>query len=98
MAALMPSHRDRAGVDAPPDLQEWIMRYEGYPNIPWAEWDKAVGSTEGGLRSLGPRLRAADIRTTKLPPKQKDPFYNSPEFAHWRAMVLAVEPQQVVLG
>ena len=41
------------------------------------------------LRSLGPRLRAADIRTTKLPPKQKDAFYNSPEFQHWRSMVLA---------
>jgi 5-methylcytosine-specific restriction enzyme A len=41
------------------------------------------------LRSLAPLVRALDTRTTRLPPKQKDPFYNSPEFAHWRAMVLA---------
>jgi hypothetical protein len=28
----------------PPDLQEWVARYGGYPNIPWAEWDQAVAA------------------------------------------------------
>ena len=26
----------------PPDLQEWVERYGGYWNIPWAEWDAAM--------------------------------------------------------
>ena len=25
----------------PPDLQEWVRRYGGYNNIPWADWDRA---------------------------------------------------------
>jgi len=29
-------------IDPPPDLQEWICRYGGYPNIPWDQWDRAV--------------------------------------------------------
>jgi len=27
--------------DSPPNLQEWVARYGGYANIPWAEWDRA---------------------------------------------------------
>jgi hypothetical protein len=26
----------------PPDLQEWIVKYDGYTKIPWAEWDAAI--------------------------------------------------------
>jgi len=40
------------------------------------------------LRSLAPRLRHADTRTTKLPPKQKDPIYNTAEFQAWKVLVL----------
>jgi 5-methylcytosine-specific restriction enzyme A len=40
------------------------------------------------LRSLAPKVRAMDVSTTKLPPKQKDPIYNSPEFIAWRSIVL----------
>lgn len=25
-----------------PDLQEWVARYGGYPNIPWDKWDAAI--------------------------------------------------------
>jgi 5-methylcytosine-specific restriction protein A len=50
------------------------------------------------LRSLGPLVRKADLRTTKPPPspvspqqrfKRADPFYASPEFRAWRAKVVA---------
>src|SRR5262245_65989887 len=41
------------------------------------------------LRTLGPRVRLVDTSTTKLPPKQKAPVYNSPEFRAWRAQVVA---------
>jgi 5-methylcytosine-specific restriction protein A len=40
------------------------------------------------LRSLGPMVRTIDTRTTPLPPKQKDPVYNTPEFRAWRAVVV----------
>jgi 5-methylcytosine-specific restriction protein A len=40
------------------------------------------------LRSLAGLVRQADTRTTRLPPKQVDPFYTSHEYQHWRAMVL----------
>jgi hypothetical protein len=32
------------------------------------------------LRNLKPKVRTTDINTTRLPPKVKDPVYNSPEF------------------
>lgn len=41
------------------------------------------------LRSLPFLLAQSDTRTTRLPPKIKDPIYNSPEFRSWRTMVLA---------
>jgi len=41
------------------------------------------------LRSLGPMVRPTDTRTTPLPPKQKDPVYNTPEFRAWRAAVVS---------
>jgi 5-methylcytosine-specific restriction protein A len=40
------------------------------------------------LRTLTPRIRTLDTRTTRLPSKQKDPIYNTPEFAAWRAQVV----------
>jgi len=33
-------------------------------------------------------VRTIDTRTTPLPPKQKDPVYNTPEFRAWRAVVV----------
>jgi 5-methylcytosine-specific restriction protein A len=40
------------------------------------------------LQSLAPRLRSFDTRTTKPPPRQMNPIYNTPEFQDWRAMVV----------
>jgi len=41
------------------------------------------------LRTLGPLVRALDTRTAKLPPRQRDPFYETPEFRAWRTQVVA---------
>jgi len=43
---------------------------------------------KGRLRKLAPMVRSVDTRTTPLPPKVKDPVYNSPEFMAWRILVL----------
>lgn len=40
------------------------------------------------LRTLGPRVRAVDTSTVRLPPKQLDQRYNTPEFRWWRAEVV----------
>src|SRR5260370_1441836 len=32
--------------DSPPNLQEWVARYGGYPHIPRGEWDPADGAEE----------------------------------------------------
>lgn len=40
------------------------------------------------LRTIAPMIRAIDARTTKLPPKQPDAFYTTPEFRWWRAEVM----------
>jgi 5-methylcytosine-specific restriction enzyme A len=40
------------------------------------------------LRTLGPLLRAFDTRTTRPPPRQIDPVYNTSEFQTWRARVV----------
>ena len=39
------------------------------------------------LRTLAPRLRNAEP-SVRLPPKVKDPIYNTPEFQVWRAQVV----------
>ena len=41
------------------------------------------------LRTLTPLVRALDTRTSKLPPRQMDPIYSTPEFQAWRAQVVA---------
>ena len=41
------------------------------------------------LRSLSPLVRTLDTRTTRLPPRQIDPVYSTPEFQRWRAHVVA---------
>lgn len=41
------------------------------------------------LRTLTPLVRALDTRTSKLPPRQMDPVYSTPEFQAWRAQVVA---------
>src|SRR5215471_17159474 len=41
------------------------------------------------LRTLAPRLRQIDTSTTRLPPKQVNPIYNTAEFQAWRAQVIA---------
>jgi 5-methylcytosine-specific restriction enzyme A len=43
---------------------------------------------KGKLSALRPMVRSVDTRTVRLPPKQKAPIYNSPEFIAWRTMVL----------
>src|SRR5262249_23811068 len=40
------------------------------------------------LRTLAPLVRTADTSTTRLPQRQMDPVYNTPEFTRWRAMVI----------
>ena len=40
------------------------------------------------LRTLAPRVRTVDTRTTRLLPPS-DPIYNSREYRSWRAMVIA---------
>ena len=40
------------------------------------------------LRSLPPLLAYADLRAVRLPPKVKEPIYNSPAFRAWRAIVI----------
>jgi len=41
------------------------------------------------LHSLPILIAHADTRTTRLPPKVKEPVYNSREFQLWRAAILA---------
>ena len=41
------------------------------------------------LRSLPSRLHPTDTSTVRLAPKVKDPIYTTPEFSHWRSLVLA---------
>ena len=41
------------------------------------------------LRTLSPLVRTLDTRTTRLPRRQIDPVYNTPEFQRWRAHVVA---------
>jgi 5-methylcytosine-specific restriction enzyme A len=43
----------------------------------------------GIMRILGPTVRTLDTRTVKLPPKQLDPVYNTPEFKAWARQVVA---------
>jgi len=40
------------------------------------------------LKSLNPLVRTINTSTTPLPPKIKDPIYNTPQFTAWRAAVL----------
>lgn len=40
------------------------------------------------LRTLAPLVRILDTCTTKLPPRQIDPVYHTPEFQAWRARVV----------
>jgi len=46
------------------------------------------------LRNLAPLVRTLDTSTTRLPPKQMDPVYNTPEFTRWRAICEAIENGQ----
>jgi len=53
----------------------------------------AAGNTREGLsmprlRSLAPLVRTLNTSTTRLPPRQMDPVYNTPEFQAWRAQVV----------
>jgi hypothetical protein len=41
------------------------------------------------LRTIAPLVRTLDTRTTRPPPRQTDPIYNTPEFQAWRAQVVA---------
>jgi 5-methylcytosine-specific restriction protein A len=53
-----------------------------------------AGNTKEGLsmaklRTIAPLVRTLDTHTTRLPPRQTDPIYNTPEFQAWRAQVVA---------
>src|SRR5262245_12066888 len=41
------------------------------------------------LRTLAPLVRVLTTRTPKLPLRQSDPIYTTPEFQVWRAQVVA---------
>jgi 5-methylcytosine-specific restriction enzyme A len=41
------------------------------------------------LRTLAPLIRAVSTRTTRLPPKQANPVYLTPEFRAWRTQVVS---------
>jgi 5-methylcytosine-specific restriction enzyme A len=41
------------------------------------------------LRMLSPLVTPRDLSTTRLAPRPRDPFYNTPEFRTWRRLVLA---------
>lgn len=41
------------------------------------------------LKTLRPRVAAIDTRSAKPPPKTVDPFYTSPEYRAWRAIVIS---------
>lgn len=43
---------------------------------------------KGKLRALGSQVRTMDTSTTKLPLKQKDLVYTTPQYQAWRAMVV----------
>jgi hypothetical protein len=45
-----------------PDLQEWIARYGGYPNIPWTKWDAAVAAWQEWRREQLKREQADSAR------------------------------------
>jgi hypothetical protein len=34
-------------VNGYPDLQAWVRRCNGYPNIPWDQWDAAIARAKG---------------------------------------------------
>src|SRR5262245_6849043 len=40
------------------------------------------------LRSLPSLVRTVDTRTVTLPPKQKDPIYDTPQYHAWRRYVI----------
>jgi 5-methylcytosine-specific restriction protein A len=40
------------------------------------------------LRILGPIVRALDTSTTKLPPKQAESVYGTPQYRAWRAQIV----------
>jgi len=46
-----------------PDLQEWVARYGGYPNIPWDKWDAAMAAWEKARRD-----RLLDERVSRETP------------------------------
>jgi 5-methylcytosine-specific restriction protein A len=40
------------------------------------------------LRTLPPLVRPIDTSTTRLAPRARDPFYDTPKFRTWRRLVL----------
>jgi 5-methylcytosine-specific restriction enzyme A len=41
------------------------------------------------LRQLGPLVRPADLSTTRLAPRYRDPFYETVAYREWRRLVIA---------
>ena len=50
------------GSPRPPDLQEWIARYGGRPNIPWDKWDAAIAEYKRERRAVF----VAELEASKL--------------------------------
>ena len=57
----------------PPDLQEWVLRYGGYWNIPWDEWDVQVAQWEVDRRMhsvgrvISPDMSSKVVKPTRRP-------------------------------
>lgn len=47
-----------------------------------------MGDSQPRLRTVGPRIAVVDTSTARPPPKTVDPFYHSPEYLEWRAIVI----------
>jgi hypothetical protein len=48
-----PQHRPDQS-NQPPDLQEWVVKYNGYWNIPWDQWDRANAEYQARRRETKP--------------------------------------------
>lgn len=48
-----------------------------------------MGAKPPRLRCIGPLVPTIDTRSAKPPPKEADPYYQSPEHRAWAAQVIA---------
>jgi hypothetical protein len=55
MSAATPIDATVFHANGYPDLQAWVRRFNGYPNIPWDLWDAAVDPRNRGATPLASR-------------------------------------------